>query len=391
MTVLFLSSWYPNRVLPTLGNFVQKHAEAVALKSDVIALFVCSDANCKTKYEVEESTINQVYTINVYYSKVSHNIPVVAQVQKLTRYMNAYRKGLKLVFERAGKVDIVQHNILYPAGIIAWYLKKSKNIPYVISENWTGYLPYKNITIGFWQKAISRIIARNATYILPVSNELKIAMQNLGFHTNYELVYNVTNTRLFYPQVPKITGQKFKFVHISTLDDPHKNITGMLETASELARQNPDFEFWFIGDGDSHPHIQTAKKLGIYNTIAFFDGTKTTAEVAEIMRTADCFVLFSNYENLPCVIIEAMASGIPVVASTVGGTPDHISESNGLLVPPRDKKALLEALAKVMENVKTNRYDAQQLNRYATENFSYESVCDRLHSIYSKTLNKQYN
>ena len=88
--ILFLSSWYPNRVLPTLGNFVQKHAEAVALHSNVIALFVCSDINCKKKIEITESTINNVLTINVYYKKINNTIPVISKLLKAKCYVQCY-------------------------------------------------------------------------------------------------------------------------------------------------------------------------------------------------------------------------------------------------------------------------------------------------------------
>lgn len=384
LTVLFLSSWYPNRVMPTLGNFVQKHAEAVALHSDVIALFVCSDAGCTQTFEIVESNINKVYTINVYYKKVNHAIPFISQLQKLLRYIRAYKKGLLAVEKKAGRVDIVHHNILYPSGIIAWYLKKTKNIPYVISEHWTGYLANKKTKIGFWQKWISKIIARNASAILPVSNDLKNAMQASGLPGNYTVVYNVADNQLFYPLLNKASGRKIRFLHISTLDDAHKNISGMLEAVASLFAQRKDFEFWFVGDGDTTPHIETAARLNIYNSAAFFDGTKTTHEVAELMRNADCFVLFSNYENLPCVLIEAMASGIPVISSTVGGIPEHITADYGILLPPGNKQELVSALNGMIDAIRQEKYSAEHLNDYAKANFSYESVSRNLHFIYQK-------
>ncbi|MFY9310421.1 MAG: glycosyltransferase [Bacteroidia bacterium] len=386
LTVLFLSSWYPSRVMPTLGNFVQKHAEAVAIHSNVIALFACSDSGCKQPFEVVESTINNVYTVNVYYKKVEHSIPFIAQFQKLSRYLKAYKLGLETVEKKARTIDVIHHNILYPAGIIAWYLKKTKGIPYVVSEHWTGYLAYKKTKINAFQKWVSKVVARNADLVLPVSEDLENAMKQQGLSANYEIVYNVTDTRLFYPSGDKPAERKIKFLHISTLDDAHKNISGMLEAVAALYTQRQDFEFWFVGDGDATPHIHTAKKLGIYNSVAFFDGTKTTQEVAELMRHSDCFVLFSNYENLPCVLIEAMASGLPVISSWVGGIPEHITEDFGLLVPPADIQALVSALAEMLEAIRQKKYDKKLLNDYARAYFSYESVSQRIHEVYRQVI-----
>lgn len=396
LNILFLSSWYPNRLLPTLGNFVQKHAEAVAVHANVVALFVCSDSDCKKKYEVVESTLNNVFTINVYYKKVTHSIPFLSSLLKATRYFNAHLIGFKIAKHKLKTIDLVHHNILYPAGIIAWYLKKFKDIPYIITENWTGYLPSKNTPRGWLEKIFSKKIAFNASYITPVSKDLQDAMKSHGFDTNYEIIYNVTDTKLFYPSFAKASDgksfssiaseDKIKIIHISTLDDPHKNISGMLRVAEKLSKQRTDFEIWFIGDGDTAPHIKTAKDLHIHNTFAFFDGTKTTSEVAEIMRNAHCFLLFSNYENLPCVMVEALASGIPIVSSTAGGIPEHITDNLGLLVKPQDEPELLNALNKAIDNIKAGKYNPEELSNYAKNNFSYEKVGEKFVALYERIL-----
>ena len=386
LNILFLSSWYPNRLLPTLGNFVQKHAESVAVHANVAALFVCSDSNNKQKYEVVESTLNGVLTINVYYKKVNHSIPLFSQLQKANRYIKAHLIGLKIANQKFNRIDLVHHNILYPAGIISWYLKKFKGIPYIITENWTGYLPSKKTHRGWLETMLSKKIACNASYITPVSKDLQDAMKSHGFDTNYEIIYNVTDTKLFTPSKENKIPENVKIVHISTLDDPHKNISGMLRVCEKLSRQRSDFEIWFIGDGDTTPHIKTANDLDIHKTFAFFDGTKTTSEVAEIMRNSHCFLLFSNYENLPCVMVEALASGIPIVSSTAGGIPEHITDNLGLLVKPLDEPALLNALNKAINNIKAGKYSSAELNNYAINNFSYEKEGEKFVALYERIL-----
>jgi glycosyltransferase involved in cell wall biosynthesis len=384
--ILFLSGWYPNRVLPTLGNFVQKHAEAVALHSEVIALNVCADPSCEQTYEITENTINNVFTINVYYKKVTHGIPLLSQLQKLIRTKRAWFLGLQRVYKKSASIDLVHHNILYPSGIVAWYLKKSRGIPYILTEHSTAYLPSKKTRISFTERMISKMIARNAAVITPVSGDLQKAMTGLGLEGNYEVVYNVVDTRIFSPAGNKAVERTIRFLHISTLDDAHKNISGMLRAAAELSKQHTGFECRFVGDGDTAPHIETAKQLGIYNTFAFFEGTKTTAEIAALMKNADCFLLFSNYENLPVVIIEALASGIPVISSDVGGIHEHLSAERGMLVPARDEKALEKALDQMTGELHAKKYDAGTLAAYAQEHFSYEKVSEKFHDLYNRVL-----
>ena len=184
LNILFLSSWYPNRVHPTLGNFVQKHAEAVALQSNVAALHVFSDKNNTQTIETTINEINNVYTVNVYFKKTKN--PLL----KIIRYLKAHKIGFEIIKKKLGSIDIVHQNILFPSGYIAYKLKKKYKIPYIISENWTGYLEDDKTKIGWIQLYLSKKIAENANVICPVSNDLMVSMQKLGFSNNYKIVYN---------------------------------------------------------------------------------------------------------------------------------------------------------------------------------------------------------
>jgi glycosyltransferase involved in cell wall biosynthesis len=374
-------------VLPTLGNFVQKHAEAVALKANVTALNICADPSSKETIEITEELIRNVHTINVYYKKVTHGTPGLSQFQKLSRIIRAYSKGIKLARKKLGTIDLVHHNIIYPSGLAALYLKRSENIPYIISEHSTSYLSSKNSSIGKREKTISRMIVRNASAVVPVSLDLKAAMLSHGLNGDYRIIFNVVDTSLFHPGI-KEEHKKIKFLHVSTLDDPHKNISGMLHAVKKLISIRTDFECWFVGDGDIAPHDKTAEQLGIYNTFAFFDGTKSTAEIASLMQGADCFMMFSNYENLPVVIIEAFASGLPVISSFVGGIPEHVNQARGILVAPKDENAFTNAMNEMINGLQKKIYNADELAAYAGKNFSYESVCNEFHDLYLEILNR---
>ncbi len=231
LNILFLSSWYPNRVEPNLGNFVQKHAEAVALKSNVFALHVCSDPNMKEDtFDVAEQTINGIPTLNVYYKKITGGFPILSEIKKLRRYLDAHKHGFEILKKKARHFDLVHHNILWPAGLFARWLKKQYNLPYIITENNTAYLPYRNYKMSFAEKFFSKKIAKDASYITPVSIDLQKAMIDKGFiGKKFEIVYNVVDTGLFSPS-PVIRKEKFRLLHISTLKDEHKNISGILRT-----------------------------------------------------------------------------------------------------------------------------------------------------------------
>ena len=95
-------------------------------------------------------------------------------------------------------------------------------------------------------------------------------------------------------------------------------------------------------------------------------------------------MLFSNYENLPVVIIESLACGLPVISTSVGGVPDHITEDFGILIPPKDENALCSAMENMMDN--WMKHDSEKMRRYAVENFSYEAVGEKFNEIYRKII-----
>jgi glycosyltransferase involved in cell wall biosynthesis len=78
-------------------------------------------------------------------------------------------------------------------------------------------------------------------------------------------------------------------------------------------------------------------------------GMLSLEQVSEKMNAANCFVLFSDYENQPCVILESLASGIPVIATKVGGIPELLNEKRGVLIEKNDSYALLEAMKNVLQ------------------------------------------
>jgi glycosyltransferase involved in cell wall biosynthesis len=99
-----------------------------------------------------------------------------------------------------------------------------------------------------------------------------------------------------------------------------------------------------------------------------------------MMREADLFVLGSRFENSPCVVIEAMASGLPVVATRVGGVPELVHDGVGVVAEPRDPASLAAAIETALARL--GDYDSAALRRTATEGFSREHIGAELRDIY---------
>ncbi len=382
--ILFLTSWYPNRLHPTLGIFIKRHAEAVSRYANVAVLFVCSDPNLKGKtYDIEVTKDHNMPVVRVYYKRVKYYIPLLSGFLKFISYVNAHFKGLRALKEIVPRIDIVHENVLYRAGIFALLLKYFHGYPYLITEHSTIYLPANGTYKGVFTKWLFGKIARNARMITPVSEDLKKHMLRHGFKTKYRIVPNVVDEKIFCPAKRDKPGTKKKILHISSLETKQKNVNGIINVMHQLSAKRNDFELHIIGYGPEKAQL-IKEAGGLAGNTVFFLGKKSEKEIAAIMQSSDFFVLFSNYETFGCVLIEAMACGLPIVSSRSGGISEYITKEMGIIIEPKDEQGLLNAIEYMLDNY--SKYDAQKIRKYALKHFTYEVVGKQFSDIYDYLL-----
>jgi len=157
-----------------------------------------------------------------------------------------------------------------------------------------------------------------------------------------------------------------------------KNTEGLIRAFSQLQKVEPEWECIMYGPVDQEL-FELVTTLGLTQKIKF-TGEISYESVAEIVRSASAFVCFSNYENQPCSILEALCCGVPVIATRVGGIPEVINPNNGILIEPRNESQLLAALEKVMENFE--HFNPESIANDAKEKYSYSTIGKQLSSLY---------
>lgn len=385
--VLFISSWYPSKEHETLGNFVQRHAESVNPFVNLWVLYATSSDNLEQEFEMEFSVINGVKTLHVYYQKVDSSIPLLSSAKKLSRYRKAHELGVSFLKENQGlrEIDLVHCNVTFPAGIIAVDLKKKYQIPFVLTEHWTLFLPYKNDfkKLNILVKRKMKEIAANAARVLPVSQHLSDSMQDKGMKGNYLVIPNVADTNLF--SLKKDTQKEIKqILHVSTLVDDHKNISGIFRVLKKIAEKRQDFQLIIVTDGDIEKAKFLQKSIGLQDRYVTYHPTKTPAEIAEFYQSSDFFILFSNYENLPVVMVESFCCGLPFVSSNVGGISEFVNESNGRLVEPGDELALKNEIEYMLDSA--GKFDSIEIRKTAMDQFDNKVVGERYSNVYKEIL-----
>lgn len=366
--IVFLARWYPHRYDPMFGLFVQRHAEAAALYNDISVVYVHPD----NQNGIVDETINNVRTIRVYFKQSQ------SKIINLLRFFKANNKALK----RLCKPDIIHVHILTRLGIIARWQKLVHGIPYIITEHWSRYLPGNDFS-GFFRKWATKIVVKHASVVTTVTENLAKAMQNHGLkNPNYMVLPNVVDTNLF--QIKPHENATPKIIHISCFEDKSKNISGLLESLKILRDKGIAYQAVLVGDGMDYEAMKQKATFLHLNDNVTFTGMLQGQELVDVLASGDFLVLSSNYENMPVVILEAFACGLPVVSTNVGGISEIVNESNGLLVPPHDAEKLANAMQKMLESYQN--YDANTLRDSIIKKFSNEAVGKLLNSLYSTTL-----
>lgn len=386
-TILFLPKWYPDRKQDQNGNFIQQHAQAAAQFANIIVLYAnVSDFSGPRLIQFEFKKDGGIPTFYFYYKQRITGIPAIDKLLKLILYFSSLSRGYRMVNRMYGRPDLLHVHVLLRTGLFAWYKCLTIGLPYIITEHWTLYLPQNAHKITWLRKLLTQKVVKNAAALHTVSENLKQAMQTLGFRNKQTVIIpNVVDTATFYPENASVFPEKTRFLHVAVFNEEAKNLSGLLRTFQKLTKLNPNVELRIIGFGAAENELKKlAQELGLLNTHVFFEGKKETDEVAESMRNADVFVLFSNYENLPCVLIEALASGLPVISTNVGGISEMISKEQGILIKPRDENALLEALTFMCAHHQD--FSKTELRKFAEAKFSYAAVGRQFAELYETVL-----
>lgn len=379
--ILFLSAWYPSHYDPMPGLFVKRHAEIIASRHKVAVLYTLPVTMLDQKYKIEISEEDQLFTVRVFYRKVNNWFPGLNMFYKFFLFFVAHQKGFKKIKKHFGKPDLIHVNILTRTGIYALCLKFYYKIPYVITEHWSRYLPQRNEYKGFFRKAVTKLVVGQSNAISTVSEALRKAMRDCHInHPNFLIVRNVVDCDKFKPVSIAGSSQKV-FSHVSCFDDNAKNIMGMIRAIHNLSKKRDDFICLMVGDGPDRPEAEKlAELLGILNRTVKFVGLREGEELVSIYNKSLFTLIFSNYETMSVVIPESFACGKPVIATNVGGIPEIVNSSTGILVTPKNETELTEKIDYMLHHY--HEFDPVIIRDYALKKFSKESVLNQLLSLY---------
>lgn len=377
LKILFVTGWYPSRAHTVQGVFVREHAKAVSLNDDVMVLHLAGPAADVPRFFSIEEESDPALTEGIPTIRVWHRAARIRLVARALFVLSIF-PGYRFLRARRVRPNVIHAHVSYVSGPGSAILGVLFRAPLVITEH-SSEFPRRRLSRMNVRAA--RIALGRAKVLMPVSHALGQAIENYGLHhDDVRIVPNAVDVSLFRPpeSSPEVlVPRRLLFVGLFV---EVKGFPQLLRALASMKRN--DWRLDVVGDGperESYARLRDVLELG---DKVEFHGLRTKSEIAERMRSAHLLVLPSLWESLPCVAIEAMATGLPVVASRVGGIPEVVEEpSSGILVPAGDEGALARAIATHLDSGEVNR---THIAERARERFSLQAVGRRLAGIYEE-------
>lgn len=372
MNILILTHSYPDSDHKWRGVFVQQQARALGKIHKVIVVYFKADYSRFapfSKYSFGKKSDNQ---ITVYEVTVSRSFPVITQVKYLA---NTYRFINNEILNRE-KIDIIHSHLSYPAGFLGTIIQRRKGIPAVLTEHSTIRLYNRS----FIHKLCVAFTLKNTAAVISVSNSLKKEIIPLRTK-NVNVIPNIADAGLFELKETR-EDQKLNIGFLGGLNNPNKGLDVLLKAASMLDKTK--FILHIGGDGKLLDYFKRlAVESGIEDNCIFY-GEIGRSDISRFYSRLDIFVLPSRYETFGIVLIEAMACGIPVIATKCGGPQDIVTESTGILVEKDNPELLANAIRNMAENPET--YNKEKIRNYVMEKFGEEAVAGKISELYKEIL-----
>jgi glycosyltransferase involved in cell wall biosynthesis len=377
--ILWLPSWYPNKLEPFSGDFIQRHAKAAALNNRITVIFFTQyGEGVSTDRNVSITATGALTEVIVYVPFRPSGFHLFDRLLYNFTFYYFSKRFLKKYFKEHGLPSLVHVHVPMKSGNLALWIKRKFGIRYIVSEQASTYLKeapdnfFNRHLVYRWQ--VKRIFSE-AAMVTNVSLAIGNVLKQLFSIKDFRVINNVVDTIYFQPAfLPKPI---FTFIHVSSLSD-QKNIFGILRVFKNLSALSSDWKLLIVGP--PRQEIGNFIKNEKLNHLIELKGEVSYPEVSDYMKKAHVMVLFSKHENFPCVVVEALCCGLPVVSSDVAGVKEAVNQFNGILVRSEDEEALLKALLRIRENY--GNYNSAAIAADAASRFGYPVIAKKFDELY---------
>jgi glycosyltransferase involved in cell wall biosynthesis len=367
--VLVIPGWYPSKRSPQNGDFIKYQTDMLRHEGLTIDL------------------VHADISIQNYQNLLSPNTPnyIVGKHEFTSRYwsiprrgntgMNSWRKKFVLevlkYIDQIGSPDII-HAHTYLGGWVAMEIKQQLDIPYIITEHSTQVLEGR---LSSSHNEIASDAYRHADAVVAVGQALADVI-NTKYGTETRVIPNFINTDLFnIPEHKSGPSDKLELIAIGDLIK-RKDFDKLIKACKQL---QVSYHLSIVGDGpEKAALIQMVKSANVDVT---FLGRQSQKEISELLKQAHLLVHPSTSETFGIILIEAMASGVPVVSFNNGGAEDIIRPNTGVLLNNNGESDLTTAIESVYNNY--TDYKPKDIRQVVIDRFSSTAIAPQLIELYT--------
>jgi len=394
MIVFNIPSWYPSETNPIYGTFIREQILMMARNrpdshfvvsrwgqgQEEMLLWSKKPAQSIRKLTFSHSRQESALETNV----VEYFTPAFTWTRKFFKgningIIRANENNFKKTIEQIGKPDIIHCQAAYPAALVGRFLSQKYRVPFVVTIRMSPF-PFQEFLdkSGNIKPIIRRPLAA-AGSLIATSSSLGHQLRKFEF-TNVTVCNNPVDVDFFRPCINR-SDQK-KLIAVGRLVE-QKGFDLLLKAMHGL---DPSITLTIIGDGVEKDKLKALQqRLGLDVRVAFL-GEMSRSETRDKICQHDALILSSRHETFGNVLVEALACGVPVVATDCGGPADIITEDVGVLCEKDNADALRAAVEKVLNQ----DWDSEKIRNYAVDKFSPHYFTNNMFKIYEAAL-KNFN
>ncbi|OAI20479.1 glycosyl transferase family 1 [Methylomonas lenta] len=375
--LLVFCSLYPSQVRPNAGVFIRERMSRVAAHCPLIVVspvpwFPLQSLirYWKPDYRPQPSCYEEQQNIKVYFPRF---LSIPGLFRSLDGFFMAVA-ALPLLFKlkKNFAFNLIDAHFAYPDGYAATLLGRWFNVPVTITLRGTE-VPLSKLP-GRRQRLLKAL--QSATRVFSVSESLKQHVVDLGAEAEKIIVVgNGVDTEKFFAidkrsarQQLQLADDALVLISVGGLVD-RKGFHRVIELLPGLVKKYPQLIYLIVGgasaEGNNRAKLeQQVEVLGLTQHVTFL-GAMASQDLHIPLSASDVFVLATANEGWANVFLEAMACGLPVVTTNVGGNPEVVNNDKlGFVVPFGDAEALSQAI----ENALNTKWDRQAIISYAADN-----------------------
>ncbi|MDO8241146.1 MAG: glycosyltransferase family 4 protein [Candidatus Moranbacteria bacterium] len=380
MKVLFFNYEYPplgggaaNATAYILGEF----AKIPDLEVDLVT------SSIDEKYHLDNiSEKIRVHRLPI--GKNSSNLHFQSQKDLLVYSWKAYQFSKELI--KANKYDLTHSFFSIPCGFLSMLLKRKYGLPYIVSlrgSDVPGYSERFGLAYYVFTPIIKYVWKKSDAVI---SNSIGLKELALKAKPDQEVgvIFNGIDIENFKPDASKKPADRFIITPGASRVTKRKGLDFLIKAVAQLLPKYPQIFLKVMGDGDEKENLTAmVAEMGLEKNIQLI-GRVPREETTPYYQEASLFVLPSFNEGMSNAMLEALASGLPIVATDTGGTKELVTEGqNGLVIEMGDADDMAEKIEKVISNPELCAKMGQE-SRKVAETMSWGSVARQYFELYQK-------